>query len=162
MIAIREYVPDDRSACLAIFDSNTPQFFATCERTEFASFLDEIPGRYFVSEDDGTVIACGGFAVGSDRAVAVLCWGMVHRNRHMQGAGKLLLTYRLSEIRRDPMIRRVTINTSQHTSVFFEKFGFTVERVIRGGYALGLDRYEMNLIVTPDSQKSNSGAIITA
>jgi ribosomal protein S18 acetylase RimI-like enzyme len=86
---------------------------------------------------------------------------MVHLDYHRRGIGKALLAYRLNEIRRDPIIRRVTINTSQHTSAFFEKFGFTVERVVRDGYGPGLDRCEMNLIVTPDSQKSNSGAIIS-
>ena len=149
MITIRDYTPGDRSVCLAVFDSNTPQFFTFGERNEFTAFLDELPGPYFVAEADGSVVGCGGFAQGADHGVCVLCWGMVHRDYHRQGIGKSLLTYRLNEIRSGPAVRRVTINTSQHTRAFFEKFGFTVERVVRDGYAAGLDRCEMDLILTP-------------
>lgn len=47
---IRPYAPEDRAACLALFDSNVPNFFAPHERAEFAAWLLD-PSEYFVLED---------------------------------------------------------------------------------------------------------------
>ena len=38
-ITQRPYDPKDQAACLALFDANTPRFFAPSERPEFASHL---------------------------------------------------------------------------------------------------------------------------
>ena len=48
-ILSRPYVLDDVSACLALFDSNVPSFFAEEERIEFCDFLQSINGREVVS-----------------------------------------------------------------------------------------------------------------
>ena len=37
---LREYAQADKEACLAIFDSNTPPFFAPHEREQFARLLE--------------------------------------------------------------------------------------------------------------------------
>ena len=49
---IREYLSGDREACLEVLESNTPEFFLENDRNEFSAFLDELPGPYFVVEDD--------------------------------------------------------------------------------------------------------------
>ena len=41
---IRDFTQGDRAACLAIFDSNVPEFFVPAERDALASFLTTLPG----------------------------------------------------------------------------------------------------------------------
>ncbi|HEX8430709.1 MAG TPA: hypothetical protein VF625_05455, partial [Longimicrobium sp.] len=61
---VRDYTTADRDPCLAVFDSNVPDFFVPAERGEFAAFLDALPGPYLVVESAaGTVVGCGGYAV---------------------------------------------------------------------------------------------------
>ncbi len=67
----------EKEACLAIFNSNTPPFFAPHEREEFAQFLDTLSGPYFVVEHNGQVIGCGGFFLIPNTPAVVLTWGMV-------------------------------------------------------------------------------------
>jgi hypothetical protein len=51
-LTLRAYRP--AAACLAIFDGNTPEYFAPHERGEYAAFLaDEGSRPYFVVEDRG-------------------------------------------------------------------------------------------------------------
>jgi len=150
---VHNYTPDDLTACLAIFDSNVPEFFIPAEREAFASFLAALPGPYLLIEDQaGTVVACGGYAVALGTATADLCWGMVTRTRHKSGLGRLLLLARLERIKADPAVQNVALNTSQHTRGFYEHMGFVVERVQTNRYAPGLDRCDMRLHLSPKSE----------
>jgi GNAT superfamily N-acetyltransferase len=153
---VREYTPADRDACLAVFDSNVPRFFVSPEREEFAAFLDAPPpGPYLVVEDDaGVVVGCGGYAMGRGTADAHLCWGMVARERHGTGLGRLLLDARLERVRADAAdgsIEALALHTSQHTRGFYERRGFRLESVTPDGYAPGLDRCDMRLVLAPAS-----------
>lgn len=137
---------EDREACLAIFNTNVPKFFAPSEREQFAAFLDVLPGPYFVCEHGTELIGCAGYARNGDGS-ASLCWGMIRRDWHGRGVGRLLLERRLEAIREDHTIKLVIMNTSQHTVAFFQKFGFQIEQVIPDGYSAGLDRYELRLLL---------------
>ena len=143
---VRGYTPADRSACLAVFESNVPRFFVPPERAEFAAFLDgPLPGPYLVVEDDaGVVVGCGGYAVNPGTGVADLCWGMVASDRHGTGLGRLLLDARLERARAGA-VDEIALHTSQHTRGFYERRGFRTERVVPDGYAPGLDRCDMRL-----------------
>src|SRR5262249_16430803 len=69
----RTYPPDDRTACLAIFDSNAERYFSPDDRAAFEHFLDAPPGFFGVLCDDaGTVVACGGIGVRDEGRTAVL------------------------------------------------------------------------------------------
>lgn len=143
---IRAYTPADRAACLAVFDSNTPEFFLPAERAEFAAFLDALPGPYLVlTGEAGDVLACGGFAVNPHTARADFCWGMVRRTEHGRGLGEQLLRARLAGIRADQRADHVVLHTSQHTRGFYEGLGFVTERVAPNGYGPGLDRCDLRL-----------------
>ncbi|WP_218022956.1 hypothetical protein, partial [Calidithermus terrae] len=74
-LVFRPYHPHDREACLAVFRSNVPRFFAPHEEREFAGFLDELPCTYFVLEAAGEVLGCGGYYVAAGRGEGGLCWG---------------------------------------------------------------------------------------
>lgn len=141
---IRGYVPADGEACLAIFDSNTPTFFDARERDDFAQFLERQRERYVVLEDEtGRVVACGGWGWRSDEPrIALLCWGMVHRDHHRVGIGSVLLAHRLDEIAKGDF-EAIEIVTSQHSAPFFSRAGFVDVEVTLDHFAPGLHAHRM-------------------
>lgn len=144
---VRPYCQEDREACLALFESNVPKYFAPEELKDFVSDLDDLKWPYLVMEDEnGKIVASGGYgAIGEDGTVAALCWGMVRRDLHRCGLGRRLLVERLKRIAAEPKFTRVTIETSQYSRGFFERFGFVAKRVCPDGFAPGLDLVEMEL-----------------
>ena len=144
----RPYTPEDRAACVALFAANTPHWFAPPEQEQYESFLNDGPGHYFLMLEGDKICGAGGIEIESGRGVGWLTWGMVDSTRHGQGLGKSLLDYRLQQLRANPDVRRICIDSSQHTAPFYEKYGFTTQRVIPDGYAKGLHRHEMELRLT--------------
>ena len=145
LVTTRPYALQDREACLAIFDGNTPDYFAPTERAEFAAFLDAGSVDYLVLETTAdVVIGCGGYYVNSAGGVAGLAWGMVDRTWHKRGIGRVLLEARLAQLRRSDAVL-VRVNTSQNSRGFFERCGFRVARVVPNGFAPGIDRVESEL-----------------
>lgn len=144
MRTFRTYSLDDKNACLAIFDSNVPEYFSVRDRSEYGSFLERPPGPYFVVEDTGAVVACGGFAPHQTEPESViLCWGMVARDHHKTGLGRLLMSERLN---RQTTAKNIVLNTSQFTSGFYEQLGFKTFQIIRDGHGPGVDLYEMRVL----------------
>ena len=148
---VRAYTPADREACLAIFDSNTPPFFAANERDEFAQFLDEEADPYFVVESDGNIVACGGYFLIPRTPAAIVTWTMVTRGEHRRGWGRLLLQAIFERLCREPRVQVVKLQTSQHASGFFERLGFTTHNIVEHGYGPDLHRYGMGLLL--DSER---------
>jgi GrpB-like predicted nucleotidyltransferase (UPF0157 family) len=146
-IVVRSYRPEDRAACLAIFDSNVPTSFTAPERSEFESYLDALPGPYLVLERDDRVVACGGFALAQHTSCADLCWGMVDRQDQGIGLGRLLTEARLQRIYQDATFTEVALRTSHLTEAFYVRMGFVTERVTPNGIAPGVHKCEMRLKV---------------
>lgn len=142
---VRTWRSADRARCLALFDSNVPDYFATKERADFLAFLDDLRGPYLVIEDSaGDVVGCGGFqADDEDESAVVLCWGMVDRRRHRSGLGRRLLQARLDLIAASDLFKTVTIETTPFSSGFFERAGFVCRQVVSDGFAPGYDRVDM-------------------
>jgi len=145
---VRPYLPADRDACLAVFDSNAPDFFKSHERRDFEGFLDRGAVPYFVMEHDGAIIGCGGYFVTEQKAVARLVWGMVRRDWRRQGLGRFLLLFRLRQITKAGGVEMVHLDTSPDSASFFQSQGFKLARVAKDGYAPGLDRVEMTMKLT--------------
>ena len=142
----RNYRSDDQSACLAVFDSNTPPFFDIKERTDFETFLEKQAHPFLVVENEmGQIIACGGFAFKREIAIAKLRWGMVMPTCQRQGVGRFLLLTRLSQLYEDPTLIAIRVDTSQHTYGFYEKFGFVRYDYLENGITPGLHLYRMEL-----------------
>jgi ribosomal protein S18 acetylase RimI-like enzyme len=145
---IRPYTAADRDGCLAVFDGNTPPFFAPHERSGFERFLAAPNADYWVAVDDaGAVIGCGGHYVIRERGEAGLAWGLVDRSQHGRGVGRALLDFRLALLRANADVRVVTLQTSQHTQGFFAKAGFVTDAIIPDHFAPGLHRVDMHLDV---------------
>lgn len=135
--------PEDVAGCLEVFDSNVPDFFSDSERDEFRSFLENLPGPYYVLGGDEGLAACGGYAVTAATGVADLCWGMVRRDLHGRGIGRVMTRLRVARAAQDNTTRQVALNTSQHTVGFYERMGFRLVEVTTDGYGAGLDRCDM-------------------
>ena len=76
---------------------------------------------------------------------ATLCWVMVERHWHAKGVGRFVVLKLLNMLRRFPFVTLVKLDTSQHTSAFYEKFGFEKCGFIENYYAEGLHRYDMEM-----------------
>ena len=148
----REYTTADRDECLHVFRSNVPKFFRDHEQPDFEAFIDAGECPYFVIEESGTVVGCGGYGVRTVSDHADLCWGMVDQSRHGQRLGEFLLLLRLSEILRDPGIKAVRLATSQLTDGFFQRYGFAVCLRQENAIADGLDEVEMLLELTDENR----------
>lgn len=145
----RPYEPGDREICLAMFDANTPTWFAPHEREPYGEFLDNCPDSYFVVLDsEGRIAGAGGVELETPRRTAWLTWGMVDPTRHRHGIGTALLLHRLDLLRSNLNVDRVCIDTSHLVAPFYERHGFTTQRIIPDGYAKGLHRHEMELRFT--------------
>ena len=144
MTTARPYAPADRDACLALFDSNVPEFFTTEERPGFADWLDRAEA-YRVIESEGRIVGCGGVAREADGTTASLCWGMVERGLQGQGLGRVLTEARIEAARGMEGVTAMRCDTSQKTTGFYERFGFRVTEVEPEAYGPGLDRCEMRL-----------------
>jgi predicted GNAT family N-acyltransferase len=139
---LRPYTHADRAACLEIFDGNTPPFFDPSERPDFVNFLERQPCPFFVLEQGGLVVACGGYGT-QENGNIVLAWGMVCRDLHKNGLGSLLLVKRLERILEEDPQARIVIDTSQHTCAFFERFGFKITGQQDNYYGPNLHRIDM-------------------
>ena len=150
----RAFQQADLEGCLAVFDSNVPGFFLHEERPIFRDFLCELPGPYLVLEDrEGRIVGCGGYALRAAEGAADLCWGMVLNDCHRQGLGRILTERRIEAARGDPAISYIRLETSQHTTAFYERFGFVVESIDKDGYGGGLDRCEMRLVLAENPER---------
>jgi len=147
LVSWRSFDRGDREACLALFDSNVPDFFHEGERPEFEAFLDDLPGPYLVLLRDGAIVACGGYALHDRATAADLCWGIVRRDLHGRGFGRELTEGRIARAVADPRVTEIALKTSQHTVGFYERLGFVTLSVEIDGYGPGLDRCEMRRAV---------------
>lgn len=146
---IRLYSPHDYDALMDIFDSNCPFYLAKEEKELFHSWLNNLQGNYYVVELEGAVVGCGGVAYVKNEAH--FCWGLIHNDYHGKGYGKALSMYRLEEIRKQPNVTLVKLETSQHTYRFFEKLGFRTDVIVPDGFGPGLDNYKMILNIPTSS-----------
>jgi ribosomal protein S18 acetylase RimI-like enzyme len=146
----RPYQQSNKEQCLELFRSNVPKFFAVHEESEFRDYLEH-PDFYFVLEQE-KILGCGGYGISGD--AGYLAWGMVERSQHGTGLGKRLLLERLNLLSQHDNVSRIVLDTSQHTFGFFEKLGFTVDRITEDGYAPELHRYDMTLILDEGSRQT--------
>lgn len=142
-MTILPYTPSLLTACLGVFESNKPKYFHEDERPLFIDHLNRnSEERYWIVRLKGRIVACGGIYE-DDMDVAGLAWGMVHSHFHGMGIGKKLTSYRIQKLREIYPHHRYKIDTSQHTSRFYEKMGFKISHVVRDGFGIGLDKIVM-------------------
>jgi ribosomal-protein-alanine N-acetyltransferase len=152
-LAIRAYQISDKQACLEAFESNVPKYFTQAEIADYDKFLEMIPIKveanktfYYVVVFENKVIGCGGFGDKDNSDIITLAWGLIHQNFHKKGIGKVLLDYRLDQIKEKFPNQPVYIDTTQYSYGFFEKYGFETIKITNNFYEKGLHRYDMKLV----------------
>jgi predicted N-acetyltransferase YhbS len=151
-VLIREYRDADRAAVLAAFQSNVPAHFPASEEDWLISALEEPDGPFFVIEDDGEVVGCGGYELSDFYNLGTLVFGLLHAHRHRAGLGRMLLAHRMVAMAADPhRPRYVTIDTHPHVAGFYERHGFHVMARWTGGYRSGRDRVDLRIELTDDA-----------
>lgn len=151
MITLRAFRADDTASCLAILDSNVPEYFLAADRHDVEKFLGDLENlgvRYFVVEDSAKLVAAGGVAV--REGMARMCWGMVDRALHRRGFGTLLLLVRLLEGARMGATH-ASLETIPATTAFFERRGFAITGGHDDYYAPGMHRRDMTLALDEET-----------
>ena len=144
MIRIRPYQSEDKPACRRIAASNVPAYFLAKEVEDFLLWLDKpTRGPYFVLEENGVALACGGIYHDTESGTTGLSWGMVHADHHRQGWGEKLTLFRLARLQETWPAHPVALHTSQKTQGFYEKLGFRPVSTQKDAYGPGLDRVDM-------------------
>jgi GNAT superfamily N-acetyltransferase len=140
------YETKDRPACLQVFRSNVPTYFAASDEMAFARFLDGLAVPFWVMKNSGELRACGGFAIKHPEPnCATLCWGMVISTAHRQGIGSAMLDFRIRIVATEyPSVARIRVNTTQLVQAFYEHHAFVVVRTDLDGYGSGLNRVVMD------------------
>ena len=148
-LVLRDYQPGDLTVCIEVFNSNIPTYFAEIERAEYLEFLRDPEDRqhYLVLELDHKIVACGGYYVVPNESRGGLSFGVVTRALHGRGLGKRLLLERLYRLIKIFEVKEIALDTSQPVFGFFQKLGFVIEKITPDGYTLGLDRYDMKLLL---------------
>ncbi len=144
--AFREWRPEDRAACLALFDENCPEFFAPNERSDYEAFLDGVGAAYRVGEIEGKVTAAYGLLPSGDPTVLRLNWIMVARRAHGAGVGRAIM----AEVVTDAQAlraHRVEIAASHKSAPFFARFGALETGRTENGWGPGMHRVDMILSV---------------
>lgn len=157
MATIKPYLPEHKALLLEIFRSNVPLYFAEEEFALFDAFLDaDINARrpYWVIEDNEQIVGCGGIGINQPTKYTpvehvIMCWGMVHHEKHKRGYGRLLLKHRIEQAKLLFPGIRIALGTTQHSFPFFEKYGFNTVYYEKDHWAEGLDLYQMELQEAP-------------
>lgn len=147
---IRPYSPQDREGCLAIFDSNCPEFMHPDERAEFEAWLEAPNGSYLVLEVEREIVGCGGFVVEAEDERLTLTWGLVHGDCHGRRWGDLLLLERLVRGQAEGGANHSQLGTAPRTEAFFARVGYRTIARVPDGWVPGLDRVDMRLDFGPE------------
>lgn len=137
-LTFRKYTANDLDAVVAVFRSNIPKYFSPPEESGLIEYLSSPDLDYWIGEIGGEPICVGGIAMNADGTVS-LCWGMVHNHHLGTGVGRELTKFRIKRSSKRFGNAPMFTSTSQHTSGFYEKFGFRVVDHKPDGFAPGID-----------------------
>lgn len=148
MNKIQQYHSDDFKNCVSIFKTNIPTFFDSSEQDLFQNYLLKPDIKYCVLFNvTNRMVGSGGYGYNSATKTVDLTWGMIDFNFHNNGFGTSLLNYRILHISADYPKTDITLNTTQYTFKFYERFGFQVEKITENYYRKGLHRYDMIKVI---------------
>lgn len=142
-LLFRPYSGTDGPACLAIFDANTPGYFAPNERADYERFLDDTPEGYEVCELAGQVVAAFGLIDNGDDGTS-LNWIMLDPQSQGAGIGSAIME-RVMSLGKTSGLALIDIAASQKSAPFFARFGAIAEARTEDGWGPGMHRVDMKL-----------------
>jgi N-acetylglutamate synthase-like GNAT family acetyltransferase len=153
-MTLRPYSPTDAVKCRELLISNIPKYFVREDMKGLDNWMNALDTGtlphtqaeaiyFYILELKKEIIGCAGFYLMKDENKAQLSWGIMHKDYHNKGYGKLLFDYRVNKIKEIAPGRQVTLWTSQHTFKYYEKRGMKVGSVTENGLKNGFDKYEM-------------------
>ncbi|OLQ94532.1 GNAT family N-acetyltransferase [Vibrio ponticus] len=142
-ISFRAYTPSDKDACLQVFDSNCPAYFATNEREDYASFLESNPTGYEVCLLNNNIIGAYGLS-GSSLEFYSLNWILISPNAQGVGVGDQFMNRAISKAKQ-LNVAKIKIAASHLSAPFFAKYGAIEISTIPDGWGLGMHRIDMEL-----------------
>lgn len=140
---IRAYTPTDHDTALQLLRLNIPEYFAATEEADLVDYLANHIEEYYVVEDAGTLLGCGGINFSKDGQTGMLSWDFFHPGHQGKGLGTKLTQYRIARLKANEKIRRISVRTSQLAYKFYEKQGFELKEIINDYWAEGYDMYRM-------------------
>lgn len=152
-VRFRCYDVRDRDRCLALFDANSPEFFAANERPEYSTYLDESAGRYSLCEVQGELAGAFGLSAPQGKARR-LNWIMLHPAFKGRGIGTRILDYVAASCR-DSGTAVLKIAASHRSAPFFSRVGATVVNTTQHGWGPDMHRVDMQLELGVE-RKANS------
>ena len=144
LMKFRPYTPADRSACLRLFDTLVPEYFAPNERVDYERFLAGVPQAYHLCIRNDAVLAAFGFVINDTRGR--IQWIMAANEARGTGMGGSMMRHVL-EAARDAGVHCIDIAASQKSASFFAHYGAKQQKVTKEGWGPGLDRIDMELVV---------------
>ena len=127
-----------------------PEYFAKDELSDFQDYIKNISktkdgwtDSFYILKRDKKIVGCAGLGLNKSKKIATLSWGMVDKNYHRNGIGTQLTNYRLNLLQSYKLDLKIRLDTSQHSYLFYEKFGFKIEDIEKDGYEKGMHKYNM-------------------
>ena len=124
---VRAYQLNDKQAVLQLLALNTPKYFDPSEATGFANYLDNEAERYFVAEQDGNIVGCGGYNTQTtDGADVRICWDIIHPDYQGKGYARKLMDF-VEDMARTKVATSVRLDTfsrNKRNQKFYEQRGY--------------------------------------
>ena len=132
---VRPYQKSDDQALISLLKLNIPKYFAPEELEDFIEYLDHKIEDYFVFMENGVLLGAGGINYLYDKKEARISWDFVHPDSQGKGIGRQITQYRLKKIRMTPNIDTIVVRTSQFANQYYEKMGFSLNRIEKDYWA---------------------------
>lgn len=140
------YNPELKSACMALFDANCPQFFAPNERDDYLSFLKSQPIGYQVCLSNDEVV--GAFGLLKHNQEYAINWIMLSPKTQGSGIGKQVMEHVITTAVAKS-IDKISIAASHLSAPFFATFGAITVHEIEHGWGKDMHRIDMVLNIEP-------------
>lgn len=143
-MTIREYQHSDKKRILELLKLNTPEYFAPSEEQDLIDYLNNHLEFYYVLEEAGVILGCGGFNRSDDPGAIRISWDIIDPASQGKGVGTALTKFRIQKIKELENIHTIVVRTTQLVYPFYEKLGFELKSVEKDYWAPGFDLYYMD------------------
>lgn len=142
-LTIRAYKPADKDNVLAILKLNVPEYFAESEIEDLEDYLEHKIEKYFVAAIEDLIIGAGGINFDDKGKTAKISWDFINPKFQGKGVGQSLLKHRIDLLKSMADVKTIAVRTSQLAYKFYEKNGFTLNKIEKDYWAKGFDLYSM-------------------